>query len=138
MVYVLLRLDHGEVTKARMARAGCTLDAGGVPFEWLTDVQAEDSAAFLGKLAAERRCTSRQRRSSRPAGVDESLVALSMHATPKATEVLASLAAPGNSTYLREKAAFWLGAQRGHEGLVALRQILQQRARQQAPPEAGL
>ena len=107
-----------------MARAGCTLDAGGVAFEWLTDVPADDSVAFLGKLAAERRCPSRHRRSSRPAG-DESLVALSMHATPKATDVLASLAAPGNSNYLREKAAFWLGAQRGHDGLVALRQILQ-------------
>ena len=67
-VYVLLRIDHGEVTRARMARAGCTLDAGGVAFEWLTDVQAEDSAAFLGKLAAERRCSSRYRRSPRPGG----------------------------------------------------------------------
>ena len=31
---------------------------------------------------------------------------------------------PGNSAYLREKAAFWLGAQRGHEGLLALRQLV--------------
>ena len=51
MVDVLLRLDQGEVTKTREVPAGCTLDAGGVPFEWLTDVQPEDSAAFLGKLA---------------------------------------------------------------------------------------
>jgi HEAT repeat protein len=116
IVYVLLRLDHGEVMRTRMARAGCTLDAGGVPFEWLTDVQPEDSAAFLGKLA--------QSGAQRSRVVEESLVALSMHATPKATEVLASLAAPGSSTYLREKAAFWLGAQRGHDGLLALRQLL--------------
>ena len=70
--------------------------------------------------------------------VDENLVALSMHATPKATEVLASLAAPGNSAYLREKAAFWLGAQRGHEGLLALRHLLQSEQDSRAPPEAGL
>ena len=51
MLYVLLRLDHGEITKIRMAWPGCALDAGGVSFEWLTDVPADDSAAFLGKLA---------------------------------------------------------------------------------------
>ena len=122
-VFVLLRLEHGEITRARTARAGCTLDAGGVAFEFLTDVQAEDSAAFLGKLAASAAAL-HDTADHRGRVADESLVVLSMHATPKATDVLASLAAPGNSNYLREKAAFWLGAQRGHEGLVALRQIL--------------
>jgi HEAT repeat protein len=123
MVMVLLRLDQGEVTRTRMARVGCTLDAGGVPFEWLTGVQAEDSAAFLGKLA-QSAAALHDSGASRGRGLDENLVALSMHATPRATEVLASFAAPGNSAYLREKAAFWLGAQRGHEGLLALRQLL--------------
>lgn len=123
LVYVLLRLDHGEVTRARMTRAGCTLDAGGVAFEWLTNVQAEDSVAFLGKLAASAAAL-HEAGDKRGRVAEESLAALSMHATPKATDELASLAAPGNSNYLREKAAFWLGAQRGHEGLVALRQIL--------------
>jgi hypothetical protein len=116
-VYVLLRLDHGEVTRARMVPADCTLDAGNVPFEWLTDVKADDSVAFLGTLV-ESSGTERKR------VVEESLATLSMHATGKATEVLASLAAAPHSTYLREKAAFWLGAQRGHEGLIALRQLL--------------
>jgi len=124
LVYVLLRLDHGEVTRTRMTPAGCTLDAGGVPFEWLTDVQPEDSAAFLGKLA-ESTAALGDSGAHRGRALDENLVALSMHATPKATEVLASLAAPPNSAYLREKAAFWLGAQRGHEGVLALRRLLQ-------------
>ena len=117
MVYVLLRLDQGEVRRVRMAGAGCTLDAGGVPFEWLTEVAADESVALLGKLAASGAGDAHL--------AEESLAALSMHAAPKATEVLASLAAPGNSNHLREKAAFWLGAQRGHDGLVALRRILQ-------------
>ena len=124
MVYVLLRLDQGEVRKVRMARAGCTLDAGGVPFEWLTEVPADESVAFLGKLAASAAAL-RDTGDHRGHLADESLTALSIHAAPKATDVLVSLAAPGNSNYLREKAAFWLGAQRGHEGLAALRQILQ-------------
>jgi hypothetical protein len=122
-VYVLLRLDQGEITRARTALAGCTLDAGGVAFEWLTNVQAEDSATFLGTLAASAAAL-HDSGDHRGRVAEESLAVLSMHATPKATDVLASLAAPGNSNYMREKAAFWLGAQRGHEGLVALRQLL--------------
>src|SRR5271163_4130990 len=51
-VYVLLRLDQGEVTRTRLAPTGCTLNAGGVAFEWLTGVQPEDSVVFLGKQAA--------------------------------------------------------------------------------------
>ncbi|MFY9936749.1 MAG: HEAT repeat domain-containing protein [Silvibacterium sp.] len=121
-VDVLFRLDHGEVTKTRVVPVGCTLDAGGVPFEWLTDVQPEDSAAFLGKLA-QSAAALRESGAAHSGAVEENLVALSMHATPRATEVLVSLASAENSAYLREKAAFWLGAQRGHEGLLALRQL---------------
>jgi hypothetical protein len=123
IVDVLLRLDHGEVTKTRAVPMGCTLDAGGVPFEWLTDVQPEDSAAFLGKLA-QNAAALRDGGAGHGGPVDENLAALSMHATPKATEVLVSLASSESSVYLREKAAFWLGAQRGHEGLLALRQLV--------------
>jgi HEAT repeat protein len=116
-VFVLLRFDHGEVTRARMVPADCTLNAGDVPFEWLTDVKADDSVAFLGQLV-ERTGAERNRLA------EESLATLSMHAAPMATEVLAGLATAPHNNYLREKAAFWLGAQRGHEGLLALRQLL--------------
>jgi hypothetical protein len=119
---VLFRLDHGEITKTRVVPVGCTLDAGGVPFEWLTDVQPEDSAAFLGKLAQNAGAL-RDSTAGHSGAVDENLAALSMHATPRATEVLVSLASPDSDAYLREKAAFWLGAERGHEGLLALRQL---------------
>jgi HEAT repeat protein len=120
---VLLRLDHGEVTKTRVVPGGCTLDAGGVPFEWLTDVHPKDSAAFLGELAR-KAAALRASGSENGRAVDENLVALSLHATSKATEVLLLLASPESSAYLREKAAFWLGSQRGHEGLLALRQLV--------------
>jgi hypothetical protein len=118
VVDLLLRLEHGEVTKTRVVPKGCALDAGGVPFEWLTNVSPEDSAAFLGRLAQNGAAVRDKR-------VDENLSALSMHVTPKATEVLLALASTDSSPYLREKAAFWLGAQRGHEGMLALRQLVQ-------------
>src|SRR6201996_9260063 len=123
IVDVLLRLDHGEVTKTRAVPVGCTLDAGGVSFEWLTGVQPEDSAAFLGKLG-QNGAALRDGGAGHGGAVDENLAALSMHATPRATEVLVSLASTESSPWLREKAAFWLGAQRGHEGLLALRQLV--------------
>jgi hypothetical protein len=115
--YILLRIEQGQITRVRVTPAGCTLNAGGVAFEWLTGVDPEESVAFLGKLA-ESASAGPQRLS------DESLAALSMHATPKATQVLSSLASDGNSNRLREKAAFWLGSQRGHDGLLALRQLV--------------
>src|ERR1700677_2245420 len=122
IVDVLFRLEHGEVTKTRVAPVGCTLDAGGLPFEWLTDVNPEDSAVFLGKLA-QNAAALRDGGGGHGGSVEENLAALSMHATARATEVLVSLASSESSAYLREKAAFWLGAQRGHDGLLALRQL---------------
>ena len=124
IVYVLLRLSDGNVSKVRLAPAGCTLNAGGLPLQWLTGVQPDDSVAFLGQIAA------KHAEGGRDKLVDESLVAVSMHATPKATGVLATLASPPNTAYLREKAAFWLGAQRGHDGLAALQQLV---AKEQDP-----
>jgi hypothetical protein len=115
--YVLLRLDQGEIVHVRSSDAGCTLNAGNVAFEWLTGVQAEESAVFLGKLA-ESSAGARERLTG------DSLAALSMHATPRATDVLAGLASDGHDNRLREKAAFWLGAERGHEGLLALHQLM--------------
>jgi hypothetical protein len=117
---VLLRVDHGEITRVRLMPADCKLDAGGLAFEWLNGVSAEESASFLGGLAAKENIAIDSGRKL----ADESLAALSLHATPKATGELTALAASGNPTQLREKAAFWLGAQRGHDGLVALRQLI--------------
>lgn len=120
MLYVLLRLDHGAIVKVRPANAGCRLNAGGIPFTWLTDVQPNDSVAFLAKLAA------RPENSEDKRTTEDALVALAMHASPTATTALASLAESSNPPRLREKSAFWLGAQRGHEGFQVLQQLITQ------------
>jgi hypothetical protein len=117
---VLVRLDHGEITRVRLAPVDCKLDAGGLAFEWLEGVRGEESVAFLGSLATKENISAEQGRKI----IEESLAAMSLHATAKATEELARLAAAGNSMQLREKAAFWV-AQRGQGGLVALRQLVE-------------
>ena len=114
-MYVLLRLDHGAVTKARPVNAGCHLNAGGVPFTWLTGVQPEDSLHYLAQLSA-------QGPEKQPA--EGALAALAMHADPNATNILFDLAQSSNTPRLREKAAFWLGAERGHDGLLALQKLV--------------
>jgi hypothetical protein len=117
-MYVLLRLDHGAIVKVRPANAGCQLNAGGISFTWLTEVQPDDSVAFLAKLAARPEASEDKR------ATEDALVTLSMHASHAATAALASLAGPSNSPHLREKSAFWLGAQRGHEGFGVLQELV--------------
>ncbi|WP_035358908.1 HEAT repeat domain-containing protein [Edaphobacter aggregans] len=114
-MYVLLRLDHSAVIRVRAVNAGCRLNAGGVPFTWLTGVQPEDSVHYLAQLAT-------QGTEKQPA--DSALAALAMHASPAATSELASIASSSNSPKLREKAAFWLGAERGHDGFLALQKLI--------------
>jgi HEAT repeat protein len=111
---MLVRIDQGVVDKIRFVGSGCHLDAGGLSFTWLTDVKADDSVAWLSSLvtADNRHIT------------DETLAAIAMHETGKATMALAGFASSANPLWLREKAAFWLGAGRDHDGLLALEKLM--------------
>lgn len=112
-ISILLRLDQGAVTKIRFVGSGCRLNAGDLPFTWLTGVDADDSVAYLASLV-----TPDNRKQT-----DEALAAIATHATSKATAALTSMASDANPLWLREKAAFWLGAGRGHDGLLALEKL---------------
>ncbi len=116
-IYVLLRLERGQITKVRSVVAGCHLDAGGVPFTWLIGVNPEDSVAFLSGLAKQ------SAESNGSHVVDGALLAISYHATSEATNALSEIASSTASMHLREQAAFWLGVQRGHEGFLALQSL---------------
>ena len=112
-VDILARIDHGAIDKIRFVGSGCRIDAGGLSFTWLTDVNAEDSVAWLAGLATP----------EHKHVTDEALAALAMHATSKATAVLEGFAASSNPLWLREKGGFWLGAERGHDGYLALKKL---------------
>lgn len=115
-MYVLLRLDHGTVIKVRPVNAGCRLNTGGVPFTWLTGVRPDDSVQFLSHLV------------SQPGGenqvADGALASMALHESPAATSALATLASSPSPARLRERAAFWLGAERGHDGALALEKLV--------------
>jgi HEAT repeat protein len=112
-IAVLVRIDHAAVDKVRFIGTGCRLDAGGLPFTWLTDVKADDSVAWLSSLV-----TADNKRHT-----DQALAAIAMHETAKATGALEGFASSTNPLWLREKAAFWLGAGRGHDGFQALKKL---------------
>jgi HEAT repeat protein len=110
---VLVRIDQGTVDKVRFIGTGCRLDAGGLPFTWLTDVRADDSVAWLSSLV-----TADDKRRT-----DEALAAIAMHQTANATAALEKCSSSANPLWLRDKAGFWLGAERGHDGLLALEKM---------------
>lgn len=112
-VDVLVRVDQGRVAKIRFIGTGCQLDAGGLPFTWLTGVQADDSVAWLSSLVKE----------DDKRLADQALATIAMHETGKATAVLTGFASSSSPLWLREKAGFWLGTGRGHDGLLALEKL---------------
>jgi HEAT repeat protein len=112
-IAVLVRIDQGAVDKVRFIGMGCQLDAGGLPFTWLTEVKADESVSWLSSLVA----------ADNKRHTDEALAAIAMHETAKATVALESFSASTNPLWLREKAAFWLGAGRGQDGFLALKKL---------------
>lgn len=119
---ILLRVEAGTITKLRVERPDRQLDAGGLRFVWLTDVNLDESVRLLNTLASAK-TESRLR--------DNAVFAISIHATPSATASLIALTGPDNDLRLRDKAAFWLINQRDHEGLVAVEHL----ARSDADPQ---
>jgi hypothetical protein len=112
---VLLRVGKNGVEKVRALSDDCALDAGGLPFLWLTGVGARESVDFLATLTRDP-----------AAGNDEDhvgpvLAAIAVHADSAADAVLEKLAARGQPRELRKQAAFWLGNERGRKGFEILR-----------------
>jgi HEAT repeat protein len=111
---VLVRIDQGMIEKIRFVGERCPLDAGGLSFTWLTGVGAEESITWLAGLVS----------ADNTRLAEQALAAIAVHETQKATGALAGFAAASNPPWLREKAGFWLGAERGHDGLMSLEKLM--------------
>jgi hypothetical protein len=114
-VDVLFRVENNTVEKIEIYSTDCPLDAGGLPFVWITGVPAKASLAYLRTFVS----AAGADRTSDPA-----ILAISMHEDSQADGILEQLTRPAAAQRIREKAIFWLGANRGARGVAVLKNIL--------------
>jgi len=118
-IAILFRAENKKIMKIRLISAECTVDAGGLPFVWLTGVKPADSVAFLANyVRSENFNDGDDRKLGR-----ESLTAIALHADASADRGLESFVRPTEREELRKQTAFWLGEARGKAGLAALQQM---------------
>jgi hypothetical protein len=114
-VVILLRLQDGAVERVRTVSPECRLDAGSLPFYWLTGVDSAASIAWLSFL---------NEQEDDEEDYDETIMAIAMHKDTAADEVLEKLARKGRSQEEREQATFWMGNARGRRGYEVLLRML--------------
>jgi len=100
---VLLRVENNQVQKLKVYSLECALDAGGLPFVWLTGVSAEASLGYLKGLSN-----------------DGAIFAISQHAGTQATDILIDEAKNNKSPHWREQALFWLAQRAGAKSAAAI------------------
>ncbi|HET8925863.1 MAG TPA: HEAT repeat domain-containing protein [Candidatus Acidoferrum sp.] len=116
---VLLRLEAKQVGSIRVASEDCTLDAGGLPFLWLTGVKPAESVALLATYV---QGAEFERQDHHNVG-NGALTAIALHADVSSDRVFESFVKPDQREELRKQAAFWLGAARGKTGLTTLQNM---------------
>lgn len=116
---VLFRLEARQVLRIRVASEDCTLDAGGLPFVWLTGVKPAESVALLETYV---RAADFDGHGDHGIG-HGALTAIALHADPSADRAFESFIKPEQREGLRRQTAFWMGAARGKVGLLALQRM---------------
>jgi HEAT repeat protein len=116
---VLFRLEARQVVRIRVASEDCTLDAGGLPFLWLTGAKPAESVALLATYV---QGTGFERHDHHNIG-NGALTAIALHADASAEGAMESFVSPPQPEELRRQAAFWLGVARAEAGLRALERM---------------
>ena len=119
---ILFRIENREVGKIRTFTPECSIDAGGLPFVWLTDVKPAESIKLLESFA--KLDAGGQREVSRRANA--AIMSIALHADPAADRALEELVAPSEAEPVRRQAAFWLGTARGHRGFEILSRVVRE------------
>jgi HEAT repeat protein len=118
-IAVLYRSESKRITKIRVVSVECSLDAGGLPFIWLSGVKPAESVELLQSFV---------QGSDLDAHDDDhasksALTAIALHADPAADRALESFTSTSQPESLRKQTAFWLGAAREKAGLLALEKM---------------
>lgn len=108
---VLVRVENSQIDRIRVSSPDCSLDAGGLPFYWITSVPAAESVNWLKSEVA-------------GAQMESAILAISLHSGAAADRALDDLTAPGETARVRERTAFWLGTSRGAHGVDVLKRML--------------
>jgi len=119
-IAILFRAENHQITKIRVASTECTLDAGGLPFVWLTNVQPAESVALLSTFVRDERSDFRDDDNRHG---HQALSAIALHADDSAEAALESFVRPDSPEELRKQTAFWLGEARGKAGFTALQKM---------------
>jgi len=119
---VLFRVEKGQVQKIRTFNEDCELDAGGLPFYWLTDVRPPDSTSFLASMV---RTSQDEDKESHRLG-ESALMAIAFHDDPSVDRLFEQFVGASQPESIRERASFWLGAARGRKGYEILRRMMQE------------
>ena len=114
---VLLRAEAGRVGRIRSLSRSCAVDAGGLPFFWLTEVAPAESVRLLASYAA------RDEGGKKSFG-ESALAAIAFHAEGGADEALEGFTGASQPDRLRRQAAFWLGNARGRRGYEVLARMI--------------
>jgi hypothetical protein len=117
---VLFRVAKGEVQRIRSYSEECELDAGGLPFVWLTDVMPDQSVAWLASFVTGQSDKSRWGEDL----ADRVVSAIAFHDDPAAFDMLVRFVEPGRPEKLREQAVFWIGETGGRRGVEMLDRVL--------------
>jgi hypothetical protein len=147
---ILLRVTAGKVERVQIEPMEREIDAGGLPFVWLTGVGPADSVKTLknaieANIAEEAKANVNkvepvstgdrerdrierdvQREDARKFQrlQERGLLAIAIENCPEATSALKSFTAASYSATVRERATFWLANERGTEGLQTVSALL--------------
>lgn len=113
-MFVLFRVEQGQVTRIRTLPADCLLDSDGLPLFWLTDVRPAESVSFLETFLQ------RGDRLAAPA-----MAAIAQHSDPAAARELIRIARGTGEPRLRKQAFFWLARSRDPQAWAFIEKILQ-------------
>jgi HEAT repeat protein len=120
-IAVLFRAENKRVLRIRVVSLECSLDAGGLPFVWLSGVKPAESVEMLETFV---------KGSDLDAHDDDhasrsALTTIALHADPAADRALESFIKADQPESLRKQTAFWLGAAREKAGLAVLQKMAQ-------------
>jgi HEAT repeat protein len=119
---ILLRAEGKGVMRIRVVSEDCTVDAGGLPITWITDVKSAQSVALLREFVRSEDFEERGRDHNQVS--QGALTAIALHADESADRALESFVRPDQREELRRQASFWLGESRGKAGFAALQKMV--------------